>query len=55
MLKPFLVRFPNESTYEKVSLDLDFFNLSSEYTDEVFGRYKGTHIFIKKDGAQFQN
>lgn len=50
MLKPFLVRFPNESTYEEVKLDLDFFNLSSESTDEVFGRYKGTHIFIKKDG-----
>jgi hypothetical protein len=53
MLKPFLVRLPNEVNYEEIKLDLDFFNLTSESSDEVHGHYKGMYIFIKKDENNF--
>ena len=43
-----LVRFPNESCYEKISIDLSQFNAEKSFDDETFGWYKGTYISIKK-------
>lgn len=43
-----LVRFPNESAYEKISIDLSEFTPSKSFTDETFGWYKGTYIALKK-------
>jgi len=43
-----LVRFPNESFYEKISIDLSEFTPSKSFEDETFGWYKGTYIALKK-------
>jgi hypothetical protein len=43
-----LVRFPNESCYEKISIDLSQFNADKSFSDETFGWYKGTYIALKK-------
>jgi hypothetical protein len=43
-----LVRFPNESSYEKTSIDLSEFTPSKSFEDETFGWYKGTYIALKK-------
>ncbi len=43
-----LVRFPNESSYEKISIDLSEFIPSESFADEAFGWYKGTYIALKK-------
>jgi hypothetical protein len=43
-----LVRFPNESSYEKISIDLSEFTPSKSFEDETFGWYKGTYIALKK-------
>jgi len=43
------VRFPNESFFEEVHLDLSQFVPEKEFSDEVFGWYGGkTYISIKK-------
>ncbi len=46
--KESLVRFPNESYYEKISIDLSQFNEVESFDDETFGWYKGTYIALKK-------
>jgi hypothetical protein len=46
--KEALVRFPNESFYEKVSMDLLEFIPDKSFEDETFGWYKGTYIALKK-------
>ena len=43
-----LVRFPNESHYEKISIDLSQFNEVKVFDSESFGWYKGTYIALKK-------
>ncbi len=43
-----MVRFPNESSYEKISIDLSEFIPSESFADEAFGWYKGTYIALKK-------
>jgi len=43
-----LVRFPNESSYEKISIDLSQFKGEKSFDDETFGWYKGTYIALKK-------
>jgi hypothetical protein len=48
MTKPLAVRLPNETNYQEVKIDIDFFNLVREHEDEVYGWYKGNHIYIKK-------
>ena len=48
MTKPLQVRFPNESEYFEVKIDIDLFNRTKEFEDEVFGWYKGNYICIKK-------
>ena len=44
----FWVRFPNESTYQEIKLDIDKFERRNEFDDEVFGLYEGSYISIKK-------
>ncbi len=43
-----LVRFPNESSYEKIYIDLSEFTPGKSFADEAFGWYKGTYIALKK-------
>ncbi len=43
-----LVRFPNESSYEKIYIDLSEFTPGKSFADETFGWYKGTYIALKK-------
>ena len=42
------VRFPNESTYDKISINLNEFKVDKEFDDEIFGWYKDTYISLKK-------
>ena len=43
------VKFPNESFFEEIQIDLSQFVPEKEFSDEVFGWYKGkTYISIKK-------
>lgn len=46
--KTLQVRFPNETDYQDIKLDMDKFMLRQEFDDEAFGLYDGTFIFIKK-------
>jgi hypothetical protein len=41
------VRFPNESYFEKINLDLSEFKPDQEFEDETFGWYKGIYISVK--------
>jgi hypothetical protein len=43
-----LVRFPNESFFEELSIDFEKFEVSNEFPHEIFGWYDGTAISIKK-------
>jgi hypothetical protein len=47
-MKEVLVRFPNESEYIKITINWDEFTITSEFSDEYFGWYKGGLIAIKK-------
>ena len=47
-MKKMLVRFPNESFFEEVSIDMNKFKLEKEFVDEMFGWYGGLYISIKK-------
>ena len=42
------VRFPNESDHVEMLIDMDEFRVIHAYEFEIFGRYKGMYIFIKK-------
>lgn len=42
------VRFPNESFFEEINLDLSEFKAEKDFDNEVFGWYKGTYISVKK-------
>jgi len=42
------VRFPNESYYDEVSIDLNKFDVTNVFDHEIFGWYNGTAISIKK-------
>jgi hypothetical protein len=48
-MKKVLVRFPNESEYQELIINLDNFEKKNEFGDEIFGWYDGTYIAIKKD------
>jgi hypothetical protein len=41
------VRFPNESYFEKINLDLSEFKPDQEFEDETFGWYKGIYVSVK--------
>jgi hypothetical protein len=42
------MRFPNESNFEDVVIDMKHFEPVNHFNDEVFGWYKGTYISLKK-------
>jgi len=42
-----LVRFPNESEFIEMEIDMTNFDKTIEYKYEMFGWYKGIHISIK--------
>lgn len=42
-----LVRFPNESEFIEMEIDMTYFDKTIEYEYEMFGWYKGIHISIK--------
>jgi len=46
--KKMSVRFPNESVYEEIKIDLQKFEISNEFEHEYFGWYGDTAIALKK-------
>lgn len=46
--KKLSVRFPNESVYDEINLDLEKFTISNEFEHEYFGWYNDTAISLKK-------
>ena len=46
--KKISVRFPNESVYEDINIDLEKFTISNEFAHEYFGWYDGSAIALKK-------
>jgi hypothetical protein len=49
MTRKFKVRFPNEDSWNIISIDLDLFISVKEFENEVFGWYKGVYISILKE------
>ena len=43
------VRFPNESYFEEMEINMSEFKPSTDFDDEVFGWYGDIYISIKKD------
>jgi hypothetical protein len=43
------VRFPNESFFEEIEINMSEFKPTTEFDDEVFGWYGDIYISIKKD------
>ncbi len=46
--KIFLVRFPNETEFYEIPLDINLFKPNKEFDNETFGWYAGSYISIKK-------
>ena len=46
--KIFLVRFPNETEFYEIPLDINLFESNKEFDNEIFGWYAGSYISIKK-------
>jgi hypothetical protein len=44
-----LVRFPNESEFVEMEINMDEFDMVTEFRDEMFGWYKNLYISIKQD------
>jgi hypothetical protein len=42
------VRFPNESYFVEVLIDMSKFTPNKEFSDEIFGWYDNIYISIKK-------
>lgn len=42
------VRFPNESYFEEVPIDLNKFKPEKDFENETFGWYKGNYISLRK-------
>ena len=42
------MRFPNESYFEDVTIDMNDFKPEQEFKDETFGWYKNTYVSISK-------
>jgi len=47
-MRKVFARFPNESFYDEILIDMDEFKILNEFENEIFGLYKSIHIFIKK-------
>jgi hypothetical protein len=43
------VRFPNESYFEEMEINMSDFKPNTEFDDEVFGWYGDVYISIKKE------
>jgi hypothetical protein len=41
------VRFPNESTYQEIEIDMNDFKVSLDLGEEKFGWLNGTFVTIK--------
>ena len=44
----FKIRFPNETVYDEIMLDLNNFEVSNEFEHEYFGFYNNEPIALKK-------
>jgi hypothetical protein len=42
------MRFPNESYFEDVTINMNEFKPEQEFKDETFGWYKNTYVSISK-------
>ena len=42
------MRFPNESFFDEVTIDMNEFKPENEFDSEVFGWYKNTYVSISK-------
>ena len=42
------MRFPNESYFDEVTIDMNEFKPENEFDSEVFGWYKNTYVSISK-------
>lgn len=49
------IRFPNESFFEELLINLDEFQPVKEFDEEIFGWYKTVYISIKKDESYRSN
>lgn len=47
-MKKCFVRFPNESYFEEILIDMSKFKPEKEFSDEIFGWYNNLYISIKK-------
>lgn len=47
-MKKKYVKFPNESYFAEMMINMEEFILKNEFKDEIFGIYKGLTISIKK-------
>ena len=54
-MKKLKIRFPNESFFEEILINLDEFQPVNEFDEEIFGWYKNTYISIKKDDSYRSN
>jgi hypothetical protein len=52
MMKKVKARFPNDSYWVNLLLDLNRFEKTSEFNDEIFGVYKNTTIAILKKSLE---
>ena len=42
------MRFPNESCFDEITIDINEFKPEKEFDTEVFGWYKNTYVSISK-------
>jgi hypothetical protein len=42
------IRFPNESIYDEISINLNDFKVDKEFDDEIYGWYQNTYVSLKK-------
>ena len=47
-IKKVKMRFPNESYFDEVTIDMNEFKPKNEFDSEVFGWYKNTYVSISK-------
>jgi hypothetical protein len=47
-MRKVLVRFPNESYFIEMEINMDEFKPDKEFDDQIFGWYGDTYISIKK-------
>lgn len=47
-MKKVMVRFPNESYFIEIDLDMSQFKPEKEFDDQIFGWYGDIYISVKK-------